>query len=109
MKRPRFPTAVTAMVVAALALPRIALADPPAPTAEGAFEAHVARHIEDVTDLRLQLGGALATGNTQSVAANGALRFLLRRGENQFTMEGGFNYGRGWVLMPPSTMRTAVT
>ena len=106
MKRLCVRLLASVAAVSVVLLPLVALADPPPPV--GAFEAHAAPPPpDDITRLHLQLGAALASGNSQSLTANGGALFLVRRGTSQFTLDGAANYSAGWTAPAGSSQGTA--
>jgi putative salt-induced outer membrane protein len=61
---------------------------------------------KDATELQLQAGGLMATGNSRSVAGTSSGQFRLRREANQFSTDLAANYARAAV--PGQGMETSV-
>ncbi len=64
---------------------------------QGTFASTAAEEEEkadDATELDISAGGIVSTGNAESIAATGLLKFRLRRKVHQFRTEAAANYGR---------------
>lgn len=76
--------------------------------AERAKAKEVATEATDTTELALQGGGLLASGNAQSLAVTAGSRFFLRRGLNEVTANVVGNYARAAQADAAKTVATTV-
>ena len=72
-----------------------------------AMDAKGLKEAKDATELSTSAGALLASGNARLVALTASGKFRLRRGENQFSAAGAFNYARAASIAEDS-MRTTV-
>ena len=79
---------------------------------QGAFEAAPEAPVEeestDTTNFEIAAGGIANTGNSRNLSITGSTKFLLRRGDHQFSTGAAGNYGRA-ALADQDEMETVAT
>jgi len=71
-------------------------------TSEGFQTAAKKEEAKDATELTINGGGLLASGNSRSFSVTGGLNHRLRRADNQFTLIAAANYSRASVGGAPA-------